>query len=446
MTLLAGPRTAPRQSDGIMGTAAIGMAVLVVFLALIAGWAAHTMIAGAVVVPGVVKVISDRQPVKHQESGIVSEVAVVEGQEVQAGQLLFKLDATQARALTDQLGGQMDKLMAEEARLVAERDRRDVIAYPQALLDRAGEEPAIREIMATEQSLFASRRTALEGQIALLRQTIQQQEEQVTGHLAEVKSLERQNQLIQQETEDTRYLFNKGYAQKSKLLALERSGAALIGQRDSIVASIAETRKTIEQSRMRMDQLVHDRLAEVNDQLSKTRASLSDTEPRLRAARRQLQLTEIRAPMAGRVMALAVRAPGRVIQPSDVLMELVPSDQPLVIQGTIRPEDVDDVAVGMPAEIKLTGLNRRLAPRLPGRVVDVSADRMTDQHSGAAYYEVRLEVDDSALADSQKLFGHQVSLAPGMPAQIAITTRERTVLDYLISPLADGLEKALREP
>ncbi|HYH21853.1 MAG TPA: HlyD family type I secretion periplasmic adaptor subunit [Azospirillum sp.] len=438
----SGPKHRP---DGVAGTVAAGIVVIVLFFGAMLGWAANAMLAGAVIVPGVVKVISDRQPIKHQESGIVAEVAVTEGQEVVADQLLLRLDATQIRALIEQLTGQVDKLRAELARLTAERDGLAEIAFPDSLLARAAE-PRVQPLLAAEQGQFASRRNALIGEQNLLRQSIRQMEEQIAGRAAEVKSQERQLHLILQEAQDVRFLLDKGYAPKNKLLALERAAAALEGQRSALLAGIAETEKSMEQARMRIAQLERDRMAEVNDQLSQTQATLRDTEPRLRAAARQLELTEIRAPLAGRVMALTVRAPGRVIQPTDVLMEIVPNAQSLVVEGMIRPEDVDDIAVGMAAEVKLTGLNPRLTPRLPAQVTNISADRMTDARSGAAFYQVQLAVDDAALGEATRTLGHRVSMLPGMPTQITIATRERTVLEYLISPLTDGLDRALREP
>ncbi|AWK88131.1 HlyD family type I secretion periplasmic adaptor subunit [Azospirillum thermophilum] len=447
MTMLTGNDAGPSgpRSDGVLATASVGLAVIALFFGVMLGWAAQARLAGAVIVSGVVKVISDRQPVKHQESGMVAEVAVAEGQEVAAGQLLLKLESTQAKALADQLAGQLDRLSAEEARLAAERDGLEEILFPEFLTARAADSRAM-QVMATERALFASRREALEGEIGLLRQSIRQMEEQIAGRQGEIRSLDRQLGLILQETQDIRYLFDKGYAPKSKLLALERAAAALEGQQASLRAGVAETGKSIEQARMRMAQLSHDRLAEVNDQLSQTRSALRDTEPRLRAALRQLDLTEIRAPLAGRVMALSVRAPGRVIQPGDLLMEIVPSSQALVVEGPVRPEDIDDIETGMGAEVKLVGLNQRLAPRLPARVATISADRMTDPRTGSPFYQVQLTVDDSALAETGRSLGHRVSLLPGMPAQVAIATRERTVLDYLLSPITEGLDRALREP
>lgn len=436
---------ARRPPDSVAGTAAIGLVVLVLFFGAMLGWAAHAKLAGAVIVPGVVKVISDRQPVKHQESGMVAEVAVTEGQEVVAGQLLLRLDSTQVKALADQLAGLLDKLQAEEARLTAETDGSAEVVFPEALQARSADS-RVRQVMATERAQFASRRAALDGEVSMLRQSIRQMEEQITGKRAEMQSQDKQLQLILQEAQDVRYLYDKGYAPKSKLLALERAAAALDGTRTSLKAGIAETEKSIEQSRLRIDQLDRDRAAEISEQLSQTRASLRDTEPKLRAALRQLELTEIRAPLGGRVMALTVRAPGRVIQPSDILMEIVPNAQALVVEGMIRPEDVDDIETGMPAEVKLTGLNQRLAPRLPATVANVSADRMTDPRSGAAFYQVQLAVDDSALAETARTLGHRVNMLPGMPTQIAIATKERTVLEYLISPITDGLERAMREP
>ncbi|NYZ14506.1 HlyD family type I secretion periplasmic adaptor subunit [Azospirillum sp. RWY-5-1] len=436
---------APTDSSRIAGTATLGVAVILLFFVVMGGWAATTQLAGAVVAPGVVKVVSDRQPVKHQESGVVAEVAVVEGQEVEAGQLLLRLEGTQTRALADQLSAQLDQLMAEEARLIAERDGSVEIAFPESLLSRL-EQPAVRQLVDAQHALLASRRGALNGEIDLLSQGIRQMEEQIAGRNAEVASLEKQNALIRQETEDIRSLFLKGYAPKSRLLALERAGAALDGQRSSLLAGVAETGRSIEQSRMRMGQLERDRLTEVSDQLSKAQAMLRDVEPRLRAVRRQLELTEIRAPLAGRVLSLAVRAPGRVVQPSDVLMEIVPSAQALVVEGTIRPEDVDDVHAGMAAEVRLTAFNPRRMPRLAAVVGNVSADRIVDPRSGQPFYQVQFTVDPSQLADAAAALGHEVTLLPGMPAQITIATSERTVLDYLLLPITDGLERAMREP
>lgn len=434
----------PRLATGVAGPVIFGLVVLVLFFAVMGGWAARAPLSGAVIAAGAVKVSSDRQPIKNQTSAIVTEVLVSEGQDVAADQLLLRLDDMQNRSQVEQLRSELDALTAEEARLKSERAGAAVIEFPAELRAREGEAATAR-VMAQQERLFASRRAALDGQLALTQQTVRQLEDQIVGKRAEIDSQDRQLELIRQETDDTRYLFNKGYAPKSKLLALERAAAALEGTKASLTAGIAEAEKGIEEAQLRMRQLQKDWLAEVDADYGKARKQIADVEPRLRAASHQLGLTEIRAPMAGRILSLSVRAAGRVIQPADVLMEIVPSTQEMVVEASIKPEEVDDVAPGMAAEVKLTAFNQRLMPRLRATVDQVSADRLTDQRTGTAYYQVLLTIDPEDVRTASAALGRHVALLPGMPATATIATRERTVLDYLLAPLYDGLDRAMRE-
>jgi HlyD family type I secretion membrane fusion protein len=437
--------TASRHpATGIRGTTLFGLSVVAVFFAAMGGWAAKASLSGAVIAQGSIKVSSDRQPVKNQTSAIVSEVLVSEGQDVAADQLLLRLDDIQSRAQVEQLSGELDALLAEEGRLSAERAGAQTIEFPPELRKKESQ-PAVVRILAQQERLFASRRSAFDGQLALIQQTVRQLEDQIVGKRAEVASQDRQLELIRQETEDTRYLFNKGYAPKSKLLALERAEAALEGAKASLTAGIAEAEKSIEESRLRMRQLQKDWLTEVDGDFGKVRKQIDDVQPRLRAAGHQLGLTEIRAPVAGRILSLLVRSPGRVIQPTDVLMEIVPSSQALVVEAAIKPDEVDDVVAGMPAEVKLTAFNQRLMPRLNATVIQVSADRLVDQRSGGGYYQVLLTINPEDVAAASGVLGRHVALLPGMPAVATIATRERTVLDYLLAPIYDGLDRAMRE-
>lgn len=428
-----------RVSDSARGTIIAGISILTVFFGGLGTWAALAPLDSAVIAPGVFKVEGNRKTVKHLDGGIVAKLLVKEGDRVEKGQLLIRLDETDARARIDIFSGQYDSLKALESRLLAERDGLDTIRFPDFLLDRGGDDN-VAEILAGQINVFETRRASLAGQIAVLRQRIAQLRTEIGGFQTQKRSQDRQLELIREELAGTRQLYEKGWSPKFRVLALERKAASLEGESGKLSADIARTRQAIGETKLQIAQLQKERLAEATTELRDVQTRLGEVEPRLRWAEEMLSRTELVAPEAGYVLGLTAFTVGGVIAPGERVLDIVPADNTLIIEARIQPSDIDDVYAGMSAEVQLTAYKSRVVPTVEGVVTKVSADRFTDERSGDAYYLVYVEVDPDSLASS-----HNISLYPGMPAQVMIATGARTALDYLLSPLTSSFDRAFRE-
>jgi len=418
--------------------------ILAGFIILLAGiggfgtWAALAPLKGAVVAPGIVKVAGERKTVQHLEGGIIKEIHVQDGETVKAGQVLLSLDETRARTVLQLLKGQYYTLAARQSRLLAERDGLAKIDFPAEL--NTDNDPEFRKILAGEEGLFQTRRKALTGQIDILRQRIGQFEDEIKGVAAQKQSGNKQLALINEELNAVKKIYEQGIYEKPKYLALQRAVAKLEGDIGNLAAEVARINQQIAESQLRIIDLQNQRLAEINRELRETQSSLLDNSERRRQAMDVLERVDIRAPYSGTVVGLRFHTTKGVIQPGAAILDIVPEDDELIIETHINTPDIDAVHAGLPAEIRLVAYNQRTTPSVQGSVVQVSADRITDEKSGQAFYLARIQVDPASL---QGLQG--IKLYPGMPAEVYIVTGERTLLQYVMKPLTDSFQRALRE-
>jgi HlyD family type I secretion membrane fusion protein len=418
-----------------------GLLILLVFCLGFGGWAALAPLSSAAIAPGFVRVESNRKTVQHFEGGIIEKLRVQDGDIVQSGQVLVRLDRTQAAARHDALLHQYQSLRAAEARLVAERDDQASIAFSDELESRRGE-PRVAEILAGQESIFETRRRSYQGQIEILRQRIEQLRSEIAGLKAQVSSEDRQLALIAEETADVGSLVGKGLERKSRLLALRRQAALLEGSRGEHIAEIARAQQAIGETRLQMLNLADRLAAEVAEELKEVQAELATIEEGLRAAEDVLRRREIRAPIAGAVMDLQFFTDGGVIAPGVPILDIVPESDRLIIEAQVSPLDIDSVEPGLPAQVRLIAFKQRRTPTLDGRVVQVSADSLSDEEAETAttFYKADIEIDPAELA---RLDGD--SLYPGMPAEVLIRTGERTLAAYLLTPALDSFARAFRE-
>lgn len=402
-------------------------------------WAASADLASAVLAPGTFVVEGDRKLVQHLEGGVVSQLFVKDGDSVEAGQLLLSLDATQVRASLGVLRANLDAALAERARLVAEREEKAAVVFPDALIER-GEDPGVQETVTGQNRLFEARLAAFEGRVEVLRQRIAQLKEEITGIEAQQRSKTRQVALIGEELAGLQELFAKGLTEKPRILALQRDQARLEGERGEHLAAIARAKKAIGETELEILQSTLQRQEEISTSLREVQTRILDLSERIAAARDRVDKIELRAPTAGVVVSLAITTEGAVLQPGETVLEIVPHDTRLVIEAKLRPDDIDSVAVGQTARLRLTALVQRTTPTLTGRVIYVSADRLEEQRSGEPYFLALVALDPNQIA---RLEGQPV--LPGMPAEVMVETGARTALDYLVQPISDTLAKAWRE-
>ncbi len=384
-------------------------------------WAALASLDSAAIAPGVVVVESERKSVQHLEGGLVKEILVRNGDPVARGDVLVRLENTHAKALHDVIRGEIDAARAEAARLVAERDGLEDIAFPEDILARA-QVPKVAEALQGQRNLFAARRTSLEGQVAILEQSIAQFREEIEGLRSEQAAREQQLKILKDE------------------LAYERKIAELAGEKGRFMANVSRAEQGIGEAQLRISQLEKSVREEVVGKLRDVQERIFGLEERLVAAEDVLSRTEIRAPTAGVVMGMRVHTTGGVVAPGQELLQVVPVGDRLVIEAQVNPIDIDDVAVGQQATLRLTAFKLRSTPIIVGTLVNVSADRLLDEHTGTPYYLARIEVPKEALETLGEL-----TLQPGMPVEALIKTGARTALGYMLSPLTDNMARAFRE-
>jgi HlyD family secretion protein/epimerase transport system membrane fusion protein len=427
------------QRRRLRGPIVAGGITCAVFVVGFLVWAAVFKIAGGVTSPGVVVVENNRKTVEHLDGGVIRKILVHEGDEVKRGQVLFELDDTQARAQVDVLSNQYDSLLAQRARLEAILAGRSKIEFPPELTSRAGD-PRVAGMMRDQENLFDASQAVYVSQSGVLNQRMQQLRSRGQGLSAQVTSVDQQTKLVEDELSGVKSLYERGFAPKSRLLALERSRAGLVGDRGARQADIASVGQAIGETRIQLAQLREQRATETADQLRQVQVQIADILPRLRAAEAVLTRTIVRAPTDGAVLGMTQFTEGGVARPGEKLLDVVPEGAPLVVRATVRPDHIDEVKIGMPAEIHLSAYSSRKVPPVKARVIKVSADRITNE-KGDSFFTAELAVDPKEL----KQLGPEVKLSPGMPAQTIIVTGERTILDYLVSPFEDTIKGALRE-
>lgn len=405
-------------------------------------WAGLAPLNSAAVAPGVVGADGRNKVVQHLEGGIIRKITVKEGDHVALDQTLFTLDTTRAQAQVDQLQGELDSLRAMGARLAAERDGQDDVGFPGDMRARLATDAEVGRIIAGQQSLFRARHDALANERNVLGSRISQYEQEIAGLDAQRKAAEGQIDLLEEEIKVVRMLVNVGQERKPRLLALERDEEKLQGDRGNAIALMARARQNIGETQLRISQLDVERLNQVVNDLRDTEAKVFDTSEKLRAAQDVLDRTVVTAPIDGTVVKMNVHTVGGVIQAGENLLEIVPADDRLLIDARLKPTDIAAVRAGQTAEVRLDAYSQRRMPMVLGKVIDISADALHDDHApnSPPYYQVRVAVDKDSLAKLPN-----VRLYPGMPAEVMVVTGERTILDYLAMPIASSLRHALNE-
>lgn len=417
----------------------LGVATIVVFFGGFGTWAAVTPLSSAAGAAGQIRVESHRKTIQHLEGGIIREILVREGDLVEAGQTLMRLDNVQASSSTDALRSQYHALQALEARLLAERAGLPDIVFP-AALERLRSNPRIAADMDGQQRILATRNTSISGQIELLTQRAALLGSEMEAYQAQLAAAQDQIAIAKDELETVEDLVKKGIERRPRLLALQRELAKLQGDRGEQQGMIARSQQAIGETKLQIADLNNKRLSEVSAELRDTQTQLSELEERLRAAADVSRRTEILAPEAGRVVQLRHVTPGGVLRPGDPVLDLVPEEKKFVIEARVSPFDIDTVHAGLDAEIKLNSVKQRHLPILIGQVISVSADVLTDQRTGASYYMAEVNLPDQEVAKLE-----DVQLYPGMPVDVLIVTGNRTPLEYLVGPIQDSFHRAFRE-
>ncbi len=417
----------------------LGVFVILVTFVGFGAWATVATIASAVVAPGLVTVDSNRKKIQHLEGGVVRDLLVREGDAVKAGDVLIRLDEIRLQATLAILQARYNSARATEARLMAEQQGLKKIQFTEQLIQQNGD-PKIAEIMATQDRLLEARRNSLEGETEILENRVTQLKHDVKGIQAQQRAKERQISLIKEELESIRGLLDKGYIDRPRYLALQREMARLEGERGELISENARTNTRIGETQLEMIQLQKRLREQVVTDLRTIGADVADLEEQIGAARHTLEHIVIRAPVDGVVIGMEVHTVGGVVRAGETILEIVPLNDELIIEVRVQPHDIDNITMGLQADVQFTAFKQRTTPKLQGEVTYLSADRFVDSHTGEAYYLGRIRVSEEEV----KRLGDD-HLKPGMPAEIMIKTGERTAFQYLVQPFVDSLDKAWRE-
>ncbi|PIB93416.1 HlyD family type I secretion periplasmic adaptor subunit [Caulobacter sp. FWC2] len=431
--------TIKRPTDNYKGVARIGYGVILVTFVGLLGWAAFAPLDSAVIASGVISSEGNRKTVQHLEGGILRKILVREGERVKAGQVLFELDPTQANAAAGITRSQYVALKAMEARLLAERDQRGAIAFPAELLSQRSD-PIVARVLADEQSQFQERRQTLQGQVDLMNSQRDQYRSEVDGIDRQTQGLKDQLGFIEDELGDLRKIYDKGLVPRPRLLALEREQANLSGSIGRLVADRAKSVQGMAETQLKIRQIKQTFYEEVSQNIAETRVRLAEVTEKEVVASDQQRRINVVSPVNGTAQNLRFFTEGAVVRAAEPLVDIAPNGEGFVIQAHFSPTDVDNIHAGMTTEVRLPAFHSREIPILNGKIESISNDRLSDPEGKTAYFLGIVRVDVKQLPPK---FRNRVTA--GMPAQVVVPTGERTVLQYLFSPLRETLRTTMRE-
>lgn len=417
----------------------IGLLAMLVLVGGFGTWAVMAQITGAVIAAGQIEVDRNRQVIQHPDGGVVEAILIDEGDTVAAGDLLIQLDPTVLRSELVVVEGQLFEIMARRGRLEAERDGADTITFPEKLL--AFNRPEIESLIAGQTRLFDARLDSAAKTKEQLAQRRAQIVSQISGIQAQQDALTKQQELIVLELADQQSLLDRGLAQASRVSALQREEANLLGRVGELAASEAQAAEQITEIEIETLSLDTRRREEAITQLRDLQFNELELSERQRTLTEQLNRLDIRAPVSGIVYGLQVYAERSVIRPADPVMFLVPQDRPLVIAAQVQLTDVDQIFVGQEATMRFSAFDQRRTPELFGEVTLISADAFQDDSNVAPFYRVELKLKDGEI----DRLPADMTLIPGMPVESFVRTADRSPMDYLIKPLSDYFAKAFRE-
>lgn len=420
-----------------------GMMTLIIGFGGFFLWAALAPLDEGVPGSGIVSVDTKRKTIQHLRGGLVESIAVREGDRVKAGDVLLRLNDTDTKAQLDIVRGQYSVAKAMEARLQAEREGNSAVTFPPTLVDAAKVDNRAAEAIRAQGQLFAARKSALSSEMGSMDEMISGLNQQIIGLQSVEAGKKTQIDLINKELGSIRGLVEEGFVPRNKLYELERVVADLSGTRGSDLAQIARSQASINETKLRKLQRVQEFRKEVETQMSEVQKEVGSQSDRLTALTEEFERAEIKAPTDGSVVGLEAHTVGGVIRPGDRIMDIVPEGDVLVVEAQLPVNLIDKVHVGQLAKLHLQiVLGGGAQPSIEGRVSQISADRLTDPHTGMPYYSARILITKSGEAE---LLKYKIKAQPGMQVDVVIVTGERTVLQYILKPLMSRINAGMKE-
>ncbi len=417
--------------------AALGYGLIVLTFFVLGGWSAVAKIDSAIVAEGVVTDEGSKKAVQHLEGGLVQDILVREGQHVEKGQVLFKISPTNAKAGFDVQRNQLDFALAQEARLIAERDGANEVSFPETLLSRR-HDPNVAMAVSDQTKQFEERRASLSGQIDLLENKVKQYNTEIDGLKVERGATENQLKFINEELRDLNSLLDRQLVQKSRILALEREKSRLEGVIGRSTADQAKAETGIGEATLQIRQTRQKFQEDIAAQILDVRSKIADLREKLRVASDVLDRVDVTSPVTGTLQNLRIFTAGGVIKPGETLAEVVPDHDALIVQARVSPAETERLSKGMSAEVRFSAFRSKVLPLITGHVSTVSRDRLVDEATKQPYFLAQVVAEDIPDEVLERL-------TPGMPAEVVMATGERTILDYLVRPLKDRMRGAMRE-
>ncbi|VVT08505.1 HlyD family type I secretion periplasmic adaptor subunit [Rhizobium sp. EC-SD404] len=399
------------------------------------GWAAQASLAGAAIAPGQIAVKRQVKEVQHRDGGIVAEIRVSNGDRVQEGDVLVKLDETDTRVELSIIRSQLAELTGVYSRLQAERDGQAEVAFPEGF-DATG---TTSGVIAGEIKLFLDNRAMRDSQKEQLSLQAEQLRDQIKGMEAQLASNQAEHTLLFDDITLMRKLLERKLTEGSRVRQMERELARIEGQRGEIESRVAQARGQISETELKILAIDQELKATAQTQIRDIDARIAELHEREIAAVDRLSRTELRAPASGLVYDLAVHTVGGVIGSGETILSLVPEDEEMMVEVRVSPTDIDQVTIGQPARLRLTAFNQRTTPEFEGQVTAMAAAATRDPASGRDFYLGTVEITSDLAPLGDKV------LIPGMPVDVLLVTGERSALSYLVKPFTDQMAKAFRE-
>ena len=415
-----------------IGLALSGLIALAVFV-----WGSVATLSGAVIAHGIVVVDGNSKKIQHQQGGVIGEILVRDGSRVSAGDLLVKLDDTQARALLGIVTSQLTELLGRKTRLAAERDDQDDLEFPPGFTTSG---PEAERVASGERRLFHARLASANGQKAQLGERIKQNEDEIKGLTLQNSAKAREVALVRDELSRVNDLYQRNLLPVMRVLSLQRDETRIEGEVGTLMAQIAKLGGQIAETRLQTIAVDQNRFSDAQKELREVEGRIAELQERKIAAEDQLRRVELKAPIDGIIHELSVHTVGGVVNPAEQLMLVVPSSDSLSVEVRIPSSDIDQLNIGRQGILRFTAFNQRTTPEVKGVVKRLSPDAVRDKETGQFYYTARITPDNGDLAR----LGDQ-KLVPGMPVEAFIETSPRTALSYLTKPLTDQFERAFRE-
>jgi len=423
------------NDDGIQR---FGYVVLFFTFGILGVWSFLAPIDGAALAQGYVAVKNNSKTIQHFEGGIVESIKVEEGSEVKVGEVLLTLDTTQIKAQQEIYKGQSVVAKSIKARLLAEQKNKSQVVFPNDLLETNNSR--VSEVLNEQRDIFKARVASREGERLVLEQRIEQLNSKYKGMKGQRKSNQALLASLREETDELQELLKEGFADKRLLREKLREKIRVEGDVSELTASLAQVSIQKGETKLQIIQLEKDANKEIANELAAVKAELFDVSEKLRVTSSSLARTSIQAPVSGAVINLEVHTEGGVVAPGATLLTIVPEGQELTILAEVSPTDIDRLSVGLETEVRFSAFNQKTTPKLLGKVLKLSPDRIINEQTGAAYYLAEVALLQSSLDDIAGL-----ELIPGMPAEVLIGTGERTLFEYLAKPVTDAFTRSFLE-